>query len=92
MTRQRKALYRKAPYNKPPTTYTAQVAQLQDRGLSIDNSAQAEFYLSQLNYYRLAALSSPARRHYQLPTANFQLYWVNVLHLILWLLSVQSIE
>lgn len=50
---------RKVPYNKPPTTYAAQVEQLQARGLSIEDSAQAEFYLSQLNYYRLAAYFLP---------------------------------
>ncbi len=43
-----------SPFSKPPTTHAQQVALLKSRGMKIDDPAQAEFYLSHLNYYRLA--------------------------------------
>ena len=49
----------KRPFNKPPTTYTQQVALLRGRGLVIDDAAEAEFYLRHLNYYRLGAYWLP---------------------------------
>jgi len=50
---------RKIPYNKPPILHTDQVQLLKSRGLDIPDTAKAEFYLSQLNYYRLAAYLLP---------------------------------
>lgn len=50
---------RKAPYNKPPTTFSEQVKKLVSRGLAIPDQSKAEFYLSQLNYYRFAAYCLP---------------------------------
>lgn len=50
---------RKAPYNKPPTTFSEQVNKLVSRGLVIPDQSKAEFYLSQLNYYRFAAYCLP---------------------------------
>ncbi|HCE9105929.1 TPA: Abi family protein, partial [Citrobacter freundii] len=50
---------RKAPYNKPPTTFSEQVNKLISRGLVIPDQSNAEFYLSQLNYYRFAAYCLP---------------------------------
>jgi abortive infection bacteriophage resistance protein len=50
---------RKASYNKPPTTFSEQVNKLVSRGLAIPDQSKAEFYLSQLNYYRFAAYCLP---------------------------------
>lgn len=49
----------KRPFGKPATTYTHQVALLQQRGMVIDDAAAAEFYLRHLNYYRLGAYWLP---------------------------------
>lgn len=49
----------KQPFTKPATTYPQQVALLQQRGMVIDNSEAAEFYLQHLNYYRLSAYWLP---------------------------------
>lgn len=49
----------KRPFTKPATTFAQQVAQLQSRGMVIADTAQAEFYLSHLNYYRLGAYWLP---------------------------------
>lgn len=54
----------KIPYNKPPTTFADQVQLWQSRGLSVPDSAKAEFYLSQLNYYRLAAYCLPFEQNH----------------------------
>jgi len=47
------------PYTKLPTTFADQVALLERRGLIVRDKARAEFYLSQLNYYRVAAYCLP---------------------------------
>jgi abortive infection bacteriophage resistance protein len=47
------------PFLKPPTTFSQQVSLLQQRGMTVDNSAEAEFYLRHLNYYRLSAYWLP---------------------------------
>lgn len=49
----------KRPFTKPATTYAEQVALLQQRGMVIDDPAEAEFYLQHLNYYRLGAYWLP---------------------------------
>ena len=49
----------KIPFTKPPKTFAEQIQILQSHGLSIQDTAKAEFYLSQLNYYRLAAYCIP---------------------------------
>ena len=49
----------KRPFAKPPTTFAQQVALLQQRGMIIADPQEAEFYLQQLNYYRLAAYWRP---------------------------------
>jgi abortive infection bacteriophage resistance protein len=49
----------KRPFGKPATTYTEQVELLQQRGMVIDDPAEAEFYLQHLNYYRLGAYWLP---------------------------------
>jgi abortive infection bacteriophage resistance protein len=45
----------KRPFAKVATTYEEQVALLQQRGMIIDDAAQARFYLQHINYYRLGA-------------------------------------
>lgn len=47
------------PFAKPATTYAQQVAQLRQRGMVIDDPAQAELYLQHLNYYRIGAYWLP---------------------------------
>lgn len=49
----------KRAFAKPPTTCAEQVALLQQRGMIVDDVAEAEFYLQHLNYYRLAAYWLP---------------------------------
>lgn len=49
----------KIPFAKPPKTFAEQVDKLRDHGLTIPDPAKAEFYLSQLNYYRFAAYCLP---------------------------------
>ncbi len=50
---------RKVPFTKPPKTFAEQVQILQSRGLDVPDPGKAEFYLAQLNYYRLAAYCLP---------------------------------
>lgn len=47
------------PFLKPATTHSEQVALLQSRGMEISDSAHAESYLKQINYYRLSAYWLP---------------------------------
>jgi len=47
------------PFTKPATTYPQQVAQLQQRGMVIDDPTAAAFYLQHINYYRLGAYWLP---------------------------------
>lgn len=49
----------KRPFTKPATTHAEQVALLRQRGMVIDDPAEAECYLRQLNYYRLGAYWLP---------------------------------
>jgi abortive infection bacteriophage resistance protein len=49
----------KRPFAKPATTYAQQIAQLQQRGMVIDDPASTAFYLQHLNYYRLGAYWLP---------------------------------
>ena len=51
--------HRKITYTKPPTSFSDQVNLLEQRGLNIPNKTKAEFFLSQLNYYRFAAYCLP---------------------------------
>ena len=54
MTTQNKILF-----TKPPKTFAEQVQILKSHGLDIPDQSKAEFYLSQLNYYRLSAYCLP---------------------------------
>ena len=49
----------KRAFTKPATTYSQQVALLQERGMRIDNTDEAKFFLQHLNYYRLSAYWLP---------------------------------
>jgi abortive infection bacteriophage resistance protein len=49
----------KQPYAKPAFSIDQQIAQLRKRGMVINNFPLAEHYLSQINYYRLAAYWLP---------------------------------
>ncbi len=49
----------KRSFAKPATTHAEQVELLQQRGMIVNNAAEAEFYLRHLNYYRLSAYWLP---------------------------------
>jgi abortive infection bacteriophage resistance protein len=55
----------KIPFTKSPKSFTEQVQILRGHGLVIDDSEQAQFYLSQLNYYRLAAYCLPFEQDHE---------------------------
>jgi abortive infection bacteriophage resistance protein len=54
----------KVAFAKPPKTFAEQVQILLGRGLVIPDQAKAEFYLAQLNYYRLAAYCLPYEQNH----------------------------
>ena len=49
-------------YDKPALSFTAQVALLQQRGLIVEDTAQAESALAGISYYRLSAYWHPFRQ------------------------------
>jgi abortive infection bacteriophage resistance protein len=49
----------KWPYTKPAITCAEQVNLLRSRGMTVEDPAEAEFYLQHLNYYRLGAYWLP---------------------------------
>ncbi|WP_201278515.1 Abi family protein [Teredinibacter purpureus] len=49
----------KIPFSKPPRLFCDQVKVLESHGIIIPDPAKAEFYLSQINYYRLSAYCLP---------------------------------
>jgi abortive infection bacteriophage resistance protein len=49
----------KKPYTKKALPFAGQVALLRDRGMEIRDEAEAAFYLSHINYYRLTAYWLP---------------------------------
>ena len=53
-------------YDKPPLSFNAQAQRLQDRGLSFDDPARVERYLSHIGYYRLSAYWLP----FELPSSD----------------------
>ncbi len=59
MSRSARNNRKKIPYLKPPTNFSDQVSQLENRGLLVTDRSKAEFFLSQLNYYRIAAYCLP---------------------------------
>ena len=58
------------PFAKPATTYAQQVALLQSRGMVFADPAKAEFFLEQINYYRLSAYWLPFEANH--PSHQFQ--------------------
>ncbi len=46
-------------YNKPPLSFSDQIARLQDRGLIINDVNDAEHYLRNISFYRLRAYTYP---------------------------------
>ncbi len=58
-TAPRKKPVKKVSYGKQPTTFADQVDLLESRGLFIPDKPRAEFFLSQLNYYRFSAYCLP---------------------------------
>jgi abortive infection bacteriophage resistance protein len=64
------ASQKKAPFTKTSKTFAEQVQILQGHGLIIPDVIKAEFYLSQLNYYRFAAYCLPFEQEHT--THKFQ--------------------
>jgi abortive infection bacteriophage resistance protein len=60
----------KKRFNKPALTVSEQVDLLRQRGMRIEDEQKAEFYLSHLNYYRLAAYWLPFEQNHA--THQFQ--------------------
>jgi abortive infection bacteriophage resistance protein len=52
----------KTTYHKPPISFADQLQQLVDRNLTVNDSAKAIEYLSQISYYRLSAYFLPYQR------------------------------
>lgn len=65
----------KIPFTKPPCSFSDQVQILRSHGINIPDPKKAEFYLSQLNYYRLAAYCLPFEQthtnHQVIPGTSF---------------------
>lgn len=63
------------PYNKPATSVKDQIQLLIDRGLIIDDLAQAEHYLTHIGFYRLAGywlyLQDDPKQHTFIKGTNF---------------------
>lgn len=49
----------KIPFNKPPLTYSQQLQQLKDRGLTVENKKRALHLLESISYYRLSGYWYP---------------------------------
>lgn len=49
-------------FEKPPLTYSQQIALLESRGLTVPDHAQAEHYLKHISYYRLSAYALPFQK------------------------------
>ena len=62
--------HKKVNYPKPPLSISDQVSLLESRGLIIQDRPEAEFYLSQINYYRFAAYCLPFEKDHA--THQFQ--------------------
>jgi abortive infection bacteriophage resistance protein len=62
------------PYDKAPLTFPRQVTLLQQRGMVIGDSSQAEAFLTRVNYYRFSAYVLPfeVRRHEIRPGTTFE--------------------
>jgi abortive infection bacteriophage resistance protein len=71
----------KQPYNKQPQTYKDQVQLLEQRGLNILDSETAEFYLSQLNYYRFIGYCLPFEADHATHQFKQGVYFEDILNL-----------
>ncbi|GIU51738.1 ABC transporter permease [Shewanella sairae] len=85
------------PFVKPPITFADQIQKLQQRGLIVSNRAEAEFYLSQLNYYRFAAYCLPFEQDHASHTFQANTKFEDVLNLYIFdrelrLLMLDAIE
>jgi abortive infection bacteriophage resistance protein len=87
----------KRPFIKPATTYSEQVAKLQERGMVIDDPAGVAFYLQHLNYYRLGAYWLPFEANHATHTFRSGTHFSDVLNLYIFdrelrLLILDAIE
>jgi abortive infection bacteriophage resistance protein len=87
----------KTSYNKPPTSFSEQVERLAGRGLIIPDKSKAEFYLSQLNYYRFSAYCLPFEQDHVNHDFQVMTYFDDVLNLYIFdrelrLLVLDAIE
>jgi abortive infection bacteriophage resistance protein len=82
---------------KPATTYSQQIALLQQRGMIIEILAEVEFYLQHLNYYRLSAYRLPFESDHASPQFKSGTHFADVLNLYIFdrelrLLVLDAIE
>ena len=87
----------KLPFTKKPTSFSTQVELLKSRGLNIPDEALAEFYLSQINYYRFAAYCLPFEADHAAHTFRHNVSFNDVLNLYIFdrelrLLVLDAIE
>lgn len=87
----------KVPFTKAPKTFAEQVQILQGHGLIIPDVAKAEFYLSQLNYYRFAAYCLPFEQDHDTHTFQVGVTFDDVLNIYIFdrelrLLLMDAIE
>jgi len=64
------------PYTKPALTFAAQLQQLKDRGLNVENDSKAIHLLENISYYRLSGywyplLQIPKEAHLFKSNASF---------------------
>ena len=63
-------------YTKEPTSIAEQIAQLKQRGLTIDDENLASHYLNNISYYRLAGYWWPMQddkiNHHFKPNSKFE--------------------
>lgn len=71
----------KRPFTKPATTHAQQLALLAQRGMVVDDEAQAAFYLQHLNYYRLGAYWLPFEAEHATHTLRPGTRFADVLNL-----------
>lgn len=71
----------KKPFTKPALSHTEQVAQLQQRGLHVDDPTAAEKTIAHLNYYRLSGYWLPFEADHATHTFRTGTHWRDVMDL-----------
>ncbi|NOQ77383.1 MAG: Abi family protein [Methylococcaceae bacterium] len=69
------------PYKKKPKLFSEQVEKLKEHGLNVPDSIHAEFYLSQINYYRFSAYCLPFEKDHASHQFKENTYFDDILNL-----------